>query len=312
MKPFLRRQGVARSSALGVDLALASLVLVACGQPGGEGAKSPSTAAARSSLESIPILNTQIAQSLEIDQANLAGLDPRDANLFTSADPADGTASFEKPTGGPAAFIDWHDLTSDIGNHQLLDLDLASGKDPGSFPQSNECVGASMVLSKMDLRYIAAANNNKHAYFAVLRSNNNGDAGYYWLFTKLQPKMNAGEAPCNAAQSRLLYDITPGDVLLGGHFHPNGTPLLRIFTAKITSSNVTAVHAIDFTNSALWLENSNGIDAVAVNTTITTPGGFGSAGAIAMSGANLDTEVFAEAAVSVNIFTGGNNCGATF
>jgi hypothetical protein len=302
----------ARSTAVQVAAALGFFTLAACGRPEGEAAQPRSPVSSRSSLTSLPTLNTLIAQSLQIDQANPATLDPRDANLFTGADPADNTGSFNIPTGGPSPFIDWHDLGSDIDNHRLVDVDLASGKDPDSFPQSNECVGASNVLSKMDLRYIAAANNNTYAYFAVLRSNNNGDAGYYWLFTRLQPKLNAGQAPCNASQSRLLYDISVGDVLLGGHFHPNGTPLLRIFTAKTSANNVTAVNAINFQNGALWQENSSGVAAVAVNTTITAPGAFETAGAIATSGANLDSEVFAEAAVPVNIFTGGNNCGAVF
>jgi hypothetical protein len=310
MKSLWRNPRVARSTALEVGVALACLTLVACG--GGETEAPRSSAADKSSLTTIPTLNTLIAESLQIDQANLGNLDPRDANLFTGPDPADGTASFDRPTGGPLPFIDWHDLGSDIANHRLLDVDLASGKDPDSFPQSNECVGESNVLSKMDLRYIAAANNNRYAYFAVLRSNNNGDAGYYWLFTRLAPKQIQGQAPCGPSQHRLLYDISVGDVLLGGHFHPNGTPLLRIFTARVASLNVTAVNAIDFTNGALWRENPAGIAAVAVNTTVTAPGAFGTAGAIATSGTNLDTEVFAEAAVDVNIFTGGNNCGATF
>jgi hypothetical protein len=265
----------------------------------------------QSALAALPTLNTLIPQSLQIDQATSGTLNPQDANLFMGADPADGTPSFSRPTGGPSTFIDWNDLAGDLVNHQLLDLDLASGKDPDSFPQSNECVAESNVLSKMDLRYVAAANNNKYAYFAVLRSDHNGDAGYYWLFTRLPPKQIQGQAPCNASQQRLLYDLSVGDVLLGGHFHPNGTPLLRIFTARIAAPNVTAVNAIDFTNSALWQENAAGVAAVAVNTTVTAPGAFGSAGAT-LSGTNLDTELFAEAAVDVNIFTGGQNCGAVF
>ena len=308
----MRSPRAARATALEVAIALACLVGVGCGRSDSESATSTSSAATQSELTSIPILNTLIAQSLQIDQASVGNLDPRDANLFTGNDPADGTASFDRPAGGPAPFIDWNDLGADAANHRVLDVDLPSGKDPDSFPQSNECVGDSNVLSKMDLRYIAAANNNKYAYFAVLRSNNNGDAGYYWLFTRLAPKQIQGQAPCNASQTRLLYDISVGDVLLGGHFHPNGSPLLRVFTAKVASLNVNAVNAIDFTNSALWQENSAGLAAVAVNTTVTAPGAFGTAGAIATSGSNLDTEVFAEAAVDVNVFTGGNNCGARF
>src|SRR5438128_11052468 len=103
-----------------------------------------------------PVLNTFINASIEIDQLG-SGVTPDDANLFVGADPADGTASAQKPTGGPANFIDWTDLGNDLGNHRILDA--TTGKDPTSFPQSNECVGPSHVLSQMDLTYVRAANN---------------------------------------------------------------------------------------------------------------------------------------------------------
>jgi len=167
-----------------------------------------------------PVLNTFISTSIEIDQLG-SGVSPDDANLFTGPDPADGTASVQKPVGGPAPFIDWDDLGGDLANHKLSDA--TTGKDPTSFPQSNECVGSSQVLSKMDLTYVGVANNSTFAYFAVQRANNNGDAGYYWLFTRKAPHLNQGQAPCKADQQRLLYDISgpgggaSGDVLLGGH-----------------------------------------------------------------------------------------------
>lgn len=264
------------------------------------------------------VLNTFITDSIQIDQKTPGSLNPEDANLFSGADPADGTPSYNVPAGGPGSYIDWQNLGGDLANHRLLDLDNASGKDPTSFPQSNECVGESQVLSKMDLTYIASANNNQYAYFAVQRSNNNGDAGYYWLFTKLQPHQNAGQAPCKAGQSRLLYDISApangssGDVLLAGHFHPNGTPLLRIFHAKKNVTNLNAVAAIDFTDATLWTEDPAGVSAVAVNTTVTAPGAFGAAGVVATTNGNLDPEVFAEAAVPLSAFTGGSTCGSTF
>lgn len=287
---------------------------VACGSTrdtGGEGG-GENVGQVEQRLTAAPTLNTFINSSLEIDQTSPGSLQPQDANLFTGNDPADGTASNQAPGGGPASWIDWNDLGADAANHRLLDTDLASGKDPTAFPQSNECVGPAQVLSKMDLRYVAAANNNKYAYFGVLRSNNNGDAGYYWLFTKKSPKLNAGEAPCNAQQQRLLYDIGAGDVLLAGHFHPNGAPLLRVFTAKSAQSNVTAVNAVDYTSS-LWAEVNSAVAAVAVNTTVTAPGALGHDGVVAMSGQNLDTEVFAEAAVNLAVFTGqANQCGATY
>jgi hypothetical protein len=256
-----------------------------------------------------PTLNTFINASIEIDQLG-SGVTPDDANLFVGPDPADGSASAQKPTGGPTPFIDWNDLGSDLANHRILDA--TTGKDPTSFPLSNECVGSSQVLSKMDLTYVAAANNSTYGYFAVQRANNNGDAGYYWLFTRKSPNLILGQAPCKPDQQRLLYDISKGDVLLGGHFHPNGTPLLRVFTATRDQAGTTAVDAVDFT-STLWSENVGGVAAVAVNTTPTAPGAFGSTGVIALTNGNLDPEIFAEAAVPISVFVpGGSLCGATF
>jgi hypothetical protein len=253
-------------------------------------------------------LNTFINHSLEIDQQFAGTLNPNDANLFVGLDPADNTASYQVPTGGPATFIDWNDLTADKANHVLYDF--FSGKDPTSFPQSNACVGPSQVLSKMDLTYVASANNTKYAYFGVQRSGDNGDAGYYWVFTKLAPRELAGV--CNGTAVQLVYDISVGDVLLAGHFHPNGSPLLRVFTSNAAQTGVDAVSAIDFTN-ARWVENAADVAAVAINETITAPGGLGSAGVVALTGSNLGTEVFAEAAVDLSLFTGGaSTCGATF
>lgn len=262
-------------------------------------------------------LDTFVGASLQIDQ--LTSSFGADANLFLGNDPADGTASRAFPTGGPATFIDWNDLGGDLANHRILDLDGAGGKDPSSFPQSNECVGESQVLSKMDLTYVGAANNNAYAYFAVQRSDNNGDAGYYWLFTKRRPHQNAGEAPCKAEQTRLLYDISgpadgggAGDVLLAGHFKPNtGGPLLTAYRATRDENGVTAVNAIDFTSS-LWTPISGGVSAVAVNTTIAAAGAFGSQGVKAFANGALGPEIFAEAAVPITIFTAGSACGASF
>lgn len=254
-------------------------------------------------------VNAYIGASLEIDQLQPGALQPADANLFVGPDPTDGTASMQVPSGGPATWVDWNDLS--VG-HRLMDVDLPSGKDPSSFPQSNECVGASNVLNKMDLRYVAAANNDKYAYFGVLRSANNGDAGYYWLFTKKSPKMVDGAAPCSSQQARLLYDVGVGDVLLVGHFKPSSAPLLRVFTAVQAQLDVTAIDAVDFTGS-LWSEVSSAVAAVAVNTTVTAPGVFGHDGVVSMAGNNLGAELFAEAAVDLAVFTGNaSNCGATY
>lgn len=275
------------------------------------------TGMAQSESGHVPTLNTFISESIQIDQLNPTPA-PADANLFAGADPADGSSSIDFPTGGPTPFIDWHDLGSDIDNHRLLDTDLASGKDPTSFPRSNECVGESKVLSKMDLRYVASANNNEYAYFGVLRSNNNGDAGYYWLFTRKPPELIAGGGPCKASEQQLVYDISGpdgdgagGDVLIGGSFKPNDSPLITVYRATATQDDVPATDAIDFT-SGLWAEDPSGAAAAAVNTTITAPGAFGNVGVGALAGGDLEPELFAEAAVPISVFTGGQACGATF
>ncbi len=290
-------------------LAVVATAAVGCGgKVPDEESKGSQTAIA---LNAATTLNTRISESIEIDQKVLGSAAPEDANLFVGNDPADGTASFQVPGAGPWA--DWNDLGTParIANHRLLDLSDSKGRDPSSFPRSNECVGPSQVLSKMDLTYIAAANNGQYAYFGVQRANNNGDAGYYWVFTKKSPKLLA-QAPCQADEQRLVYDVSIGDVLLAGHFHPNGTPLLRVFKANKNENDVNAVSAVDYTNGR-WTENAPALAAVAVNTTPTAPGLFGAAGVSGLKGANLDTEIFAEAAVNLGLFTGNaNNCGATY
>lgn len=268
-----------------------------------------------SSANQIATFNTYINQSIEIDQ--LGSTPPQDANHFVGADPADGTASAQQPTGGPTPYIDWDDLKATIQNHQLVDLDDDKGKDPSSFPLSNECVGTSSVVDKMDLAYVATANNAKYAYIAVARKKKEGDAGYYWLFTKKEPRLTPGEAPCKPAQSRLVYDITGpsasggGDILLLGHFKPNGTPFLEVYRATQDMNNVDAVSAIDFT-SGLWQKDPAGVAAVAVNTTNTAPGALGAQGIISLDNGNLEPEIFAEAAIPMTVFTSGSPCDVTF
>jgi hypothetical protein len=256
---------------------------------------------------------TFISGSIEIDD------DPAnqgDANLFVGNDPADGSPSFQLPTGGPLPFIDWNDL--DPANHQLLDLNNAQGRDESSFPRSNECVASSNVLSKMAITYAAVANNNQYVYLAVQRSNNNGDAGWYFLFTEKSPSLAPGAGPCRANEEQLTYDISgpvggaTGDVLFAGHFKPSEGPLVRVFKAVASRDNVTAVDALNFNDNTLWVEDPSGIAASAVNTTPTDAGGLGAAQVEAASGNIVAPEIFTEVAVPLSVFTGGNPCGATF
>jgi hypothetical protein len=308
--------------------ALAAVTFLGCGRAEEPAPTSTGTEKQGVEAAALPVLNTFVNKMIQVDQLG-SGVQPEDANLFVGADPADGSASVNKPSGLPAGappttilptdpFIDWDNLASaelgGLANHRLPDaISAGGGKDPSSFPQSNECVAPSQVLSKMELTYVAASNNNAWAYFAVQRLDNNGDAGYYWLFTKLEPRLIRGQAPCDANQDRLLYDISVGDVLLGGHFHPNGTPLLTVYKSQIAKTGVTALAAIDFTNSAIWAPLPGAVGAVAVNTTITAAGAFGRAvGTSLAAGGNVLSEIFAESAVPVHVFTGGSNCGAVF
>ena len=131
-------------------------------------------------------LHTFMGEYLEIDQ--LGELPPDDANFWVGLDPADESASARKPGPPEAVFIDWEDLGGDLANHRVVDAKDSKNNDLQSFPRANECVGPSKVLSKMDLVYAAVANNMDYAYFGVLRANNNGDAGYYWLLTRRPPE----------------------------------------------------------------------------------------------------------------------------
>ncbi len=279
-----------------------------------EASKAVGTLATTQGAVEAVTLNTFDNRSLQIDNLANPTNPSGDANNFVGNDPADGSASANKPTGGPSTWIDWNDLGGDLANHRFRDLNGPDGKDPTAFPGSNECVAPAQVLSKMDLTYVGASNNLKWAYFTVQRASNNGDAGYYWIFTKTPPSLTQGEAPCSATQQRLTYDIQPGDVLLAGHFHPSSTPLFQAFKAIATAPHTDAVNAVNYKNTAVWEAQPAAVGAVAVNTSITAPGAFGTAGIIktALKNGNLDVELQAEAAVDTNLFTGGTPCGAKF
>lgn len=312
-----RRTMAAMTSAAFLAAALAGCAADKLPEPP---ANNESGGAKASALTNVPTLNTFLDKSIEIDQ--LGASPPQDANLVTGND-SDGSASAQKPAGGPSSWVDWNDLGLDptsMANHRFLDLDdpVAKG-DTTSFPQSNECVATSQVLSKMDLTYVSVSNNMQYSYFGVQRSSNTGDAGYYWILTQKAPKLVQGEAPCSAGQKRLKYDISgpgvnggTGDVMLAGHFKPNSAPLIRVFQAKASFNDVPATIALDFNNTAMWVEKPSAVGAAAVNTTVTRPGSFGSAGVKNMSGGNLGIELFAEAAVNLDIFTGASKCGATY
>ncbi|MBI4508568.1 MAG: hypothetical protein HY698_02955 [Deltaproteobacteria bacterium] len=300
--------------------------MAGCGgeEPQGPGALGSETG----SIVAGPVLNTFITYSLQVDQLG-SPTATGDSNLFLTSDPADGSPSVALPSGGPSDFLDWHELILDsatgipdperLANHRLADVHAS--KDKTAFPRSNECVGESSVLSKMDITYVASANNSKHAYFAVQRSANNGDAAYYWILTRREPRLAPG-GPCNLGEQRLMYDLSgpdsttgaTGDVLLVGHFHPNDTPLLRVYRAVADRAGLTAIQAIDFANTALWAPDPAAVAASAVNTTVTDPGALGAAGVVGLTTRGyLKPELFAEAAVPLSVFGGGSSlCGSTY
>src|SRR5262245_48471136 len=246
---------------------------------------------------SYPSLHPRISGWIQIDQAgNPPTLGASDANLFSGADPGDASASFDKPLGGASPYIDWDDLGGNLSDHRLLDLNDAAGHDTTAFPQSNECRGVAGVLSKLDFTYVAIATNEQYAHIATQRSDNSGDAGCYWLFTRLPPDLIQGQSPCSPTQQKLMFSISTGDILVATHFANNGTPLAQVFVANSSTANVNAISAIDFTNTR-WTTNANGIAAAALNTTITAPGSFGSAGVKQLMFGNLATSIFSEIAI---------------
>jgi hypothetical protein len=255
-------------------------------------------------------LNTFIEEYIEIDQLNPPGYG--DANLLVGPDvaPGDGSASAQYP--GSGTFIDWDFFKDDLENHVVPDA--YPGKDPTAFPRKDECVGNAQVLSKMDLTYIAAANNKELAYFGVQRSDNNGDAAYYWIFTQVAPPFEEDLDACNAGERRLMFQITKGDVMIAGHFKPSAEePLITVYKAGADLPDpITPMAALDF-NSGIWGEESGAVVAAAVNTTDANPAGLGADGVKAVTGQGaIEKEIFAEAAVLTEVFTGGSICGASF
>lgn len=286
------------------------------GGDGGDGGAGPLCPTEQSGT-----LNTFIgmAVGLEIDQSG-SEFGPN-ANLYVGNDPADGSASYQKPTVASATgYIDWQTLGTNpaytLSNHRILDVFPGNGeKDPSSFPGNSSCVGPANNPSKDELLYVGAANNNSFLYLNVLRASNLGDMGYTWLFTKEKPVC----ANKNGCSSWLEYTLSPGDVLLFGHFGTDGTQALRAFTFAPATVQ-TAVAATDAINwgpdKGLWTFQANAVEAVAINTDKTAAGIWGTAGLKnPLDGnTNIEDHVFAEGAVKTEVFVGqgGSVCGKSF
>lgn len=308
----------------GVLLTFTILSLAACGGDSSPQATSgPDTN--RSAVIQIDPLATFDAGFIEIDACPNTFLGDTqgctnsawagDANLYLGEDKDTllniGKTTYPQPSPsqsyaypGTGTFIDWESLLSDADkkpNHVRFDFQTGNATDPSSFPQSNSCVGSSQVLSKMDLTAVTVSNNATYAYFGVQRKDNNGDAGYMWLFTKQVPLNPTDGTGCGPTELR--YRLTDGDVMFRGHFVPDVTEkLLFVYTiptnpptivsgktASVGNVTYTAVcpgggqpcyiempakDAINWTNG-LWLEKADGVAAAAVNS---SPAGAGSLG----------------------------------
>lgn len=263
-------------------------------------------------------LNTFDSRFVQIDQLALDTgcaapcLDPDDANLVLGND-VSGSASVNQPAGpGGAVYIDWTQLST--GGHRVLDVDLASGKDPTAFPGSDHCVGAAAVPGKEDIRYVGVSNNNLYAYFSALRNTHSGDSVLVWLLTRVAPVLGAdGEGVCGDKEQPLSFDIEPTDVLLRMHFHPGATdPILAVYTAVAGTAGAgltDAVAAMNFGDPTLWTPGDS-VAAAAINTSNTEPGTWGTAGAGSLSSGNFQDWMFVEGAVPMSLF--GSTCNSTY
>lgn len=253
-------------------------------------------------------------KALQIDLAPDNETSFGNANLVVGGD-SDGSASYDLPSvaGAVTPYIDWSTLAADsttLARHRLLDI--FSAKDPSAFPGNSSCVGAANNPAKDELLYAGAANNNAFLYLNVLRASNLGDMGYTWLFTKEKPSCEAGGNNCD---NWLRYTLSPGDVLVFGHFRTDGTKLLLPYRyAGSTPTTVDATAAIDWGAAAgLWTPSSAAAYA-AVNTDESAPGGWGLAGLknVVANGTAIEDHVFAEGAISTDVFGAGGVCGRSF
>jgi hypothetical protein len=287
----------------------------------------------------------------DFGDANLFAFTGTDAELAAcqtpdGADPADGSCDARLPTsalsvctGEPSDppdcqvlhWADWNELLTDAaGNpdegalaaHRILD---AVKSDPSSF-KNDSCVTNTQVLGKMDITAAAVSNNTEYAYFGLKRYDNNGDAGYAWVFTADAPTFD--DTLCDGAV--LSYDLTQGDVLIVGNFNPSrGADLMvRRATAAADGLNVIAADVVDplgetDAGDPIWEELPDASNLASVNTTWTDPGALESIDGVDQTQARTDKgafedgavgpHIFAEAAVDFRLFTGeGDLCGRSF
>ncbi|MCZ7682919.1 MAG: hypothetical protein M5U28_30600 [Sandaracinaceae bacterium] len=263
------------------------------------------------------MLDTFVANCLEIDDE---GPGFGDANMVVGDD-IDGSLSYQLPVCSAGPFIDWADLPDIDANHRVFDLAQANGRDHTAFPGANECVDEANVLSKMDLTFGVVANNFQFVYLGLQRSAVNGDAAYYWLFTRIAPQFVEDTTECGD-DARLMYDLSgpggggSGDVLVRGSFQGGGGAIFEVYQATAVNDSqglISAVEALDYTSARWAAPMGLGPLTAAVNTT-RTEAALGDDGikALDRAGGLPPTGTFAEGAVPLSVFTGGSSCGASY
>lgn len=234
-------------------------------------------------------------------------------------------------------FIDWFDLLTTGGavdpakleEHRLLD---EIKTDPSSF-QNDSCVTSTKVLGKMDLTVAAVANNSEYAYMGLKRFDNNGDAGYSWIFNRISPFLDPTRPGCSQGEP-LVYELTEGDVLISGNFNPSaGAELIvRRATSFADGQEFLAADVVKpgllIGGNPVWETVPGTVNLAAVNTTATRFGAMEVISGVdqtgnrtdkgAVSGTagsfNVGPNIFAEAAVDIEVFAGSNGslCDLTF
>lgn len=244
------------------------------------------------------------------------GAKAADANLYVGPDPADQSPSQQRPAcvgaGCTTTFIDWADTprARDV-------LDTFSGADPSAFPSSSACIGAANNPPKQELTAAALASNRDYGYLALARQQANGNSAYFWTLNKIAPTSVAGPVDyldlagalksCKALTSLLRFDLSVGDVLLVGEFEPSaGATIMRVFRVKTARAATDARSVTDFdalTTAGVYEELTASGVAAAINTTVTTAGGFGG------TTGTLSAALFSEVAVPMTVLAPGGACG---
>lgn len=270
----------------------------------------------------LTVMHTFIPQSLEIEDYLATSRQHGDANLFTGADPVDGTPSVHTPKGASPIFLDWNDLGgSGVAQHRYLDPSVrvhGVPVDPNTFgPGGQACLGARSIDPSYDLTYVAVANNQHFAYLAAQRADNEADSAVAFLFTQLKPQEIAW-TPCRSFARTVRFNLTAGaeagaaDVLLVGHFADDGhTKLFRSYIAVRPGKYLLPNSALD--TGQHWAEVP-AISAAAGNVTRTAPGSFGVAGLVSTAGtpAALEPNLFVELAVPMSLFAPRENGNRTY